>query len=292
MTDRVKAFWWMVAASFFYALLAIDFKYLAGKYPVFEMIFARNFTAFLFVSSFMAVKGVKKFKFNNIKLLTLRGVLGSFAALFYFYSLSKLPVADVVTIHKTAPFFIIVLSWIFLKEKSSKYKFIAFFIAFGGILLIFKPGYNAGKYFYLSLPVLSAIFSASAHTVIRKLGQTNEPVVIVVFFFFVSNFILAPLMLWQGIKLPDNFFHWLLVALLGVFTGAAQVSMTKSYSLTQVGEASLYSYINIPFATFLAFLFFNELPDKISFIGISLVLYAAYVNFKERILPIKIKKGS
>ncbi|BBB32551.1 conserved hypothetical protein [Thermotomaculum hydrothermale] len=284
MNDRVKAFWWMVLASLCYAFLAIDFKFLAKRYPVFEMIFARNFTAFVFLSFFLILRGIEKIKFRNLKLLTARGVLGSFAALFYFYALSKLPVATVITIQKTAPFLIIILSWFFLKEKSSKYKFIAFFIAFAGILLIFKPGYNSGKYFYLFLPVCSAFFSAIAHTIIRKLGESNEPAVIVWFFFFVSNFILAPLMIYQGIEIPDGVFDWSLVLLLGVFTMSAQLSMTKSYSLTKVGEASLYSYINIPFATFLAFLFFGELPDKVSFIGISLVLYAAYVNYREKIL--------
>ena len=285
MKDRTKAFWWMVVASCCYAFLAIDFKYLAKHYPVFEMIFARNFTAFVFLSAFLLQRGVENFKFDNLKLLIARGVLGSFAALFYFYSLSKLPVATVITIHKTAPFLIILLSWFFLKEKSSKYKFIAFFIAFIGILLIFKPGYNSGKYFYLFLPVFSAFFSASAHTIIRKLGETNKPEVIVWFFFFISNFILAPLMIYYGVEMPDNAFDWFLILLLGVFTMSAQLSMTKSYSLTKVGEASLYSYINIPFATFLAFVFFRELPDRVSFIGISLVLYAAYVNYKEKILP-------
>ncbi|GEM_PF-931661 len=283
MNNRTKAFWWMVAASFFYAMLAVDFKFLAKRYPVFEMIFARNFTAFIFVGFYMIARGIKTFKFTNFKLLTARGIFGTFAALFYFYSLSVLPVATVITIHKTAPFFIIILSWIFLKEKSSRYKFIAFFIAFTGILLIFKPGYNSGRYFYLFLPVFSAIFSAISHTIVRKLGETNEPVVIVVFFFFVSNFILAPLMIYQGIKLPDNVFHWFLVALLGVFTGAAQITMTKSYSLTKAGEASLYSYINIPFAVLLAYLVFGEIPDKISFMGILLVIYAAFVNYRERI---------
>ncbi len=287
MKDRVKAFWWMIVASFCYAFLAVDFKFLAKKYPVFEMIFARNFTAFVFLSLFLVQRGIKKFKFNNLKLLIARGVLGSFAALFYFYSLSKLPVATVVTIQKTAPFLIILLSWVFLKEKSSKYKFIAFFIAFLGILLIFKPGFNQGEYFYLFLPLCSAFFSAMAHTIIRKLGESNEPAVIVWFFFFISNFILAPLMIYQGIEIPKGIFDWSLVLLLGVFTMSAQLSMTKSYSFTKVGEASLYSYINIPFATFLAFLFFNELPDSISFIGILLVVYAAFVNFKERVFPIK-----
>ncbi len=284
MKDKVKAFWWMVFASLCYAFLAIDFKYLAKKYPVFEMIFARNFTAFVFLSVFLLQRGVKKFKFNNVKLLIARGIMGSFAALFYFYSLSKLPVATVITIQKTAPFLIILLSWFFLKEKSSKYKFIAFFIAFAGILLIFRPGFNKGVYFYLFLPLCSAFFSAIAHTIIRKLGETNEPAVIVWFFFFVSNFILAPLMIYQGVELPSNNIDWLLVLFLGIFTMSAQLSMTKSYSLTKVGEASLYSHINIPFATFLAFIFFCELPDQISFIGIFLVLYAAYVNYKEKIL--------
>ena len=92
-------------------------------------------------------------------------------------------------------------------------------------------------------------------------------------------------MIYYGIEVPDNAFDWGLVLLLGVFTMSAQLSMTKSYSLTKVGEASLYSYINIPFVTFLAFVFFHELPDRVSFIGISLVLYAAYVNYKEKILP-------
>lgn len=267
----------MLTAAAAFSVLAVVFKYVTRTLPPFEMMFARNAGALLFLLTYMKGRGKPLLHPVNGRLLAVRAILGALAMLCYFFALTVLPIAEVVVIHKAAPFVILFLAWAWMGEPVGLRRIGAFVISMTGVLVVFQPGFNRFGWLLL-LPLLSAVLSGIAHTTLRKLSETDEPETIVAGFFVGSMAILVPVMLMEGPRLPRGWMEWLLVLSLGLLTAMAQVAMTRAYREAPAGSVALYSYATIPFAAVLALLLFGERPSVPTVGGSLLIIAAGWIN--------------
>ena len=83
--------------------------------------------------------------------------------IFIFISVINLEFATAMTLTFSSPFFIVIFSIFFLKDKIGIYRWSAIFIGFLGVVLIMKPTSEIFN-FYSIFPILTAI--AWAMTVI------------------------------------------------------------------------------------------------------------------------------
>jgi len=267
----------MLVAAASFSVLAVVFKYITRTLPPFEMMFARNAGAFAFLMLYMKARGKQLIRPVNGRLLAIRAVLGAFAMLCYFYALTVLPVAEVVVIHKAAPFVILFLAWAWMGEPVGRTRLFSFVIAMVGVVVVFQPGFTRFGWL-LMLPLLSAVLSGVAHTTLRKLAETDEPETIVAGFFIGSMAVLVPVMVWEGPRWPGNIQEGVLVLSLGLLTALAQVAMTKAYREAPAGSVALYSYATIPFAAVLALVLFSEIPSLATITGSVLIIGAGWLN--------------
>ena len=271
----------MLVASVFFVLQAAVFKWTTAYLPPVEMMVWRNAGAFVFLYAWSRLKGTRIPAPSNPGLLLVRATFGTIAMLGYFYALYLLPMAEVVVIHKTAPFIILILARFFLGETISRYHLLAFAIAMAGVWIVFQPG--LGRYgLVLFLPLLAAFFSAVAHTSLRRLNETDQPVTIVAGFFLISIPILVPLMLVEGFILPGTVLLWGMVLSVGLFTMIAQVAMTYAYRYGKAGEVALYSYSSVPLAALAGVVIFGDIPDTGTIIGSIWIIVAAVIMNSQR----------
>jgi len=73
--------------------------------------------------------------------------------------------------------------------------------------------------------------------------------------------------------------EFIALLLIGVFAFIAQTLMTKAYSYAEAGDLSLYSYGKTVFSVIIGIVFFLEIPGLVTAIGVSLVLFASYLNY-------------
>src|SRR5699024_4356756 len=118
MVDRSKGILFMLLAAFSFSLMETSVK-LAVDLPLMQKVFVRNLFVF-FVAMYIMFKNIESFKGNNLSFLTLRSVLGLLGVILYFFALSNLVLADASILNNTSPFFVIVFSFIFLKEPIKK----------------------------------------------------------------------------------------------------------------------------------------------------------------------------
>lgn len=76
--------------------------------------------------------------------------------------------------------------------------------------------------------------------------------------------------------------EWLLLLGIGVTTQAAQMLMTKGYSLEPAGRASAATYFQIPLAAVWSALVFDDLPDVWSVLGALLIVTATLILGRTR----------
>lgn len=272
MNQAVK---YMLISSFAFSLMQLCVKMLAD-FPVTELVLFRSIISFV-----ICVVMLKRAKIpllgNNRKILVLRGVFGVIALSIFFFTLQKLPIATAITIQYLSPIFTALFAIKILNEPMANKRWMYFGLSFLGVLVM--KGFNSDiSWLYLGLGVISAMFAGLAYNMIRKVKNTDHPVVVVMYFPLIA----IPVMLiasFQFWKTPIGI-DWLYLLLMGVFTQIAQVYMTKAWQLENANKVASLKYVGILFALTFDFTLFGIIPAWTTFLGIGLVLTGVILNMR------------
>lgn len=265
----------MLLASFFYSLMSLSVKLAGERLPSTQIVFARS--VFSLVATWVMLRRVGVSPWGQRRgLLVLRGVLGFGGLLCFYYAITQLPLADVTVIFYTNPVFVGLFAAVLLGEAFGWRNALSTGLSLTGILLIARPSLLFGAaaatldLFAVGVAVAGALVAAMAYTLVRKLRETEHPLVVVFYFPLVAVPAVLPLAgpdwLW-----PTPW-EWGVLLAVGLFTQVAQVYMTKSLHAEQAGRATAASYTQIVFAAFWGFLIFGEVPDLWVFCGALLVV--------------------
>lgn len=267
----------MIIASLFFSFMAVSIKSVKGI-PLMEIVFFRNLPIVLFSTIILKSKNIFIFG-NDKKLLFLRGFLGSLAMSGYYYTCTAMVLADAITLDQLIPFFVIILSVVLLKEKITRQQVPIILIALLGGLLVIKPGFR-GNQFPAIVGLGSAIIGSITHIVVRVLRKTDHPLVIVNYFGMISGLLSLISIFFQKSFVVPDLMNLFFMTLVGISSWGAQYFMAKAYQMTPASLASLFLYLQIFFGIFLANIFFQEIPDFFSIIGITLIICSSYLYYK------------
>lgn len=276
MNNKTKSIVYISLSSLFFSIMAIAVK-LTPNIPVIEKIFFRNSIGLIPIL-ITIYKSKLSLKPNNTKLIILRSILGILGIFCYYSALSILNLADAVILNKLSPFFVLILSFIFLKEQITKKQIISLFLALLGALLIIRPTFDLSIIPTL-LALLSAFFAGSAYTTVRKLSETDKPLVIVFYFALLTTIITVSVMTITKTFIYPTLYELIFLILLAVSSLIAQLFMTTAYSYAPAGQLAIYTYINIIFSIFFGIIIWSEIPDIITISGACLIILGGYINY-------------
>ena len=208
-------------------------------------------------------------------LLVLRSALGTIGIFGNFYALSHITIAESQTLNKTAPFFTVVFAWIFLKERVGGRAMGSLLLAFGGVLLIAKPGFAGEAAFPLAMGLLGGVCAGAAYTALHALAKSTLPSAFIILFFSAFSCLASvPFMVHSF----DPMTLAQVLALLGAGAGAAlgQFGVTLAYRFAAPREIAVFDYSNIIFTAVFGLLLFGQVPDAFSIAGFILILFAAW----------------
>ena len=265
ISDKHKGILFILLAGAGFALMGL-FVNLAGNIPTMQKAFFRNI-----VPVFIAGVGLKRageaihVNKGDLIFLILRASFGTAGIICNFYALDHMKLSDANMLNKLSPFFVIIFSFIILKEKISIFQGIAVFGAFVGAMFIIKPTGDVTMFPAL-IGGLGGIGAGAAYTMVRILGKRRVNGKLIVFFFSVfSCLICLPFLIVQFT--PMSLYQTLILILSGIAAAVGQLAITKAYFYAPAKEISIYDYNQIIISTVLGFIFLNQLPDIYSFLG-------------------------
>lgn len=265
----------MLVAGVFFTLMNFGVKYLENI-PAIEIVLFRSIVS-LVISAIMIKQMGLSFLGNNKIVLFLRGFFGVVALSLYFFTLQKLPFASAVTIMQLSPIFTTILAIFILKEVVKAPQWLFFLVSFVGVALI--KGFNPDiplKYFMLAL--LSTFFSALAYNMVRKLKDSDHPIVVVFYFPLVALPFAGILSYFQWVQ--PSWTEFLILLGIGIATQIAQVNMTKAMQLEELGKVSIVRYLTMVYALFIGAIFFKETYNWITLVGMGLVIAGVLLNLR------------
>ena len=267
----------MTASSIGFSLMVIIVKYVK-QFPLMEIVLFRSFPTIIIIPIILCKRNIFIFGSNKTFLL-LRGFLGVIDVIASFYAYTKMPLTEAVAIQQLSPFFVIILSNIFLKEKLYAHQIPIFLIAFMGGLMVIKP-YGRIDLFPVMICLLGTICISASHVTLRYLRLTDHSLVIVNYFAFITSLTSITILLKQGSMVVPKPLDFFILVLLGLFALFTQNALTKSYQMAQASLLQLYRYSTILFTSIFSFLFFKEVPDLLSLSGACLIVISGYLNYK------------
>ncbi len=276
---KYKAVIYIVLSAFCFALMGL-FVTKSGDLPTMQKVFFRNLFA-LFIAIGSLKNSGTKFEIGDKKnhaVLFVRAFGGTIGMIGNFYALGKMNLSDALMLNKMSPFFVIVFSYIFLKEKLTRFQLLTVLGAFGGSLFIIKPSFSNVDLFPAICGFLGGMGAGLAYTCVRYLGQhgVKGPVIVAYFSGFSCLFTL-PFLIFRFKPMTLAQFLCLLGA--GISAAGGQFSITAAYSHAPAKEISVYDYSQLIFTTILGMIFLHQFPDKWSFVGYIIIITMAVLVF-------------
>ncbi len=268
-----QAIVYMTVSALCFTLLNSVVRYV-DHLPTFELVFFRSIGT---VSCCLVVIAKERIPIlgNNKKLLLLRGLLGFTSLSLFFKAVQMMPLGSAVSLRYLSPFFASAMAIVFLGEKMKKIQWMFFVIAFCGVLLL-KGFDHRISLAALSAIIGSAFFSGLVYVIIRKLGTSEHPVVIVNYFLTISTIVggIACLFNW----VPPLGVEWVFLISMGFFGFIAQIFMTKALQIVEANLITPFKYIEVIFTLLIAWLVFGEHQTWVALLGMSIIVLALLGN--------------
>lgn len=277
--DKYLGIVYIIFSAFCFSVMNMCVQ-LAGDVPFIQKTFFRNFVAVICAVFVMVKQGIswKPQHNGNIPFLIIRSLCGTIGIFGNFYALGHLLLADASMLNKMSPFFAVVFSFIFLKEKMTIFQIAAVVVSFVGSLFIIKPTFENVALFPALAGLIGGMGAGAAYTTVRVLGKRGEKGPYIVFFFSAfSCLVVLPYLLFNFS--PMTLFQILVLIGAGIAAAGGQFSITAAYCYAPAREISIFDYTQIIFASILGFVLFGQIPDIWSAIGYVVICSAAVAMF-------------
>lgn len=267
----------IMIATLFFAVMNTGIKYI-DRIPSHEIVFIRALVTLVIGYVLVRRAGLDP-RGNNKRVLLLRGVTGTIAMVLYFYTVQHMPLASAVTIQYLSPIFTVIIAGMLLKEPPRPIQWLFFAVSFGGVLMVkgFDPRVSLVD---LSLGIGAAVFSALAYNFIRKLKNTDHPLVIVFYFSLVTVPFVGGYCLYDWVT--PTAFEWVIMIGIGLVVTIAQIFMTRAYQLEKAANVSNYNYLGTLYALIIGYFIFGETFGIPAFVGIGLIVFGVLMSSRYR----------
>lgn len=278
LNKKYLGVFFIILSAFCFALMNV-FVRLAGDVPTIQKSFFRNLISLLFAFIVLQKNHIPLgWNKGNLKFHIIRASCGTLGILCNFYAVDHMMISDASMLNKMSPFFAVIFSFLFLKEKVSVLQTTLIITAFAGSLFIIKPTFIGMELLPAVIGFLGGMGAGAAYTTVRYLGQKGEKGPFIVFFFSAFSCVVTLPYLILNFQ-PMSVKQLLFLMLAGLAASGGQFSITAAYRHSPAKEISVYDYSQIVFSALLGVMIFEQIPDMYSFIGYFVIIFAAVAMF-------------
>ena len=275
-------------------------KFISSETNIFLILLFRALLGIIFLSIFLKIKKKPIIIKTHYPILTvIRGLMFFIAFSLYFFSLTKLSLATAVTLFFVSPFFITILSMIFLNETIGFRRWLALIIGFTGVILVMDPKINNFN-IYTIFPVICALFYALT-MIIQKKTSLEDSLYSQVFHIYIGatiGSIMIGYVIGNGIYYDSSNDHfqfifraWSLnniniifsLFFIGISGFVAFLCIFQAYRIGSPPSVAPFEYILIVWSLILSWIIWHETLNFKGYIGLFCIVFGGvYTLIRER----------
>jgi drug/metabolite transporter (DMT)-like permease len=275
-----RAIWSMLGAILAFSTVDALMKFLAGNYPVMQLVFLKSvFQLLPVLATVIRAGGWAPLRMRRPGFVLARAATILFATILWFLGLRLLPLVDAFAIHFTAPILVVVLSRLILKEAMPGRSVLALSLGFIGALAItiettMGPSDHRSPLGFLFI-ALSVLFYAASLLCIRRMGPDDAGMPSLFYASIVAvvgSGVTLP-WIWTPMALQD----WGLIFVTGLLAALGGLGLGAAFSRAPASVVAPLEYTGMVWAILFGYLFFSERPDVIVLVGAGFILAGSWM---------------
>jgi drug/metabolite transporter (DMT)-like permease len=265
-----RAVMFIVLAAVLLPMLNAGAKYLADRYPIIEITFARYAGHFLYmIIAFAPLHGRALMKSSMPGVQIFRSTLLCASTLLFIAGLRYLTLPTATAISFTAPIIVTALSPLMLREHVGPWRWGAVAAGFVGALVIVRPGASEN---WAGLLTLAGAFSAALYQIVSRRFAGRDSVATSITYMALVGFVLTAIPLpfvWQT---PASLWDVVVFLSLGLFGGFGHYFLVRAFELAPAPTIAPFNYVQLVTASGVAYAIFGHLPDAWTWIGATIIV--------------------
>lgn len=255
-------------------------KWLTESYSVGQLLFVRSIAALVILMPFVWRAGAGKlFAIERPWTLTLRVVLTVFDSFAFYYAVSLLPLADVMTYWLAAPIYVAAFAPLLLGEHVGWRRWAAIGFGFLGVMVALEPS----TAMFTPAAVISLGGSLAFGFVLLSARSLRTAPGIAMIFWQTLGGALGGLATIPFAWTPPPSGHWPALITLGVLAMLAHVAVNWAFKLADAATIAPLQYTQLFWAIVFGWLFFGDFPSIAKLIGAAMIIASGlFIFFRER----------
>ena len=261
----------MALAMLFFTSMGIFIRLAAEELHTLEIVFFRNFLAFLLMAPWILRRGISVMYTRRLGLYSFRALINLIGMAAGFTAITMMPLAEFTALSFTAPLWTTLGAWFFLRETVRGYRMVAIVVGFFGVMVVLQPGFSDISV-ASALALVHASFIAGTTLIVKRLTVTERPEAIVTYMVLLQAplALIPALFVWQWPTLMDWVWLW---ALAGAGT-LGHIFWTRAVRIGEVTQLQPLEFIRLPIAGLFAFVMFAEVPTIWTCVGGAVIFIA------------------
>ena len=266
-----RALSWLFTGIVLFATMDAAAKWLSRTYPIAAAVWVRYLVPTVLVGGYLwRTRGWKFAATRNPRVQALRGVTLVASTLCFWTALYHLPLVEAATVSFIGPTIVVVFSSLLLRERPRRAHWWALTIGFAGVVIALRPGFSQP-----GIGALAALASATLYSLYlvltRKLTGEEDALALLFHANAIGALVLSALAPMTS-QWPSGWAQWLLLPMLGVFGSLGHWCMIRAYEHADAATLAPFMYVQLLIATFYGWLFFDNLPDGFTLLGMLCIL--------------------
>lgn len=268
--DLPRAVFYMLLVAVLIPLLNASSKYLATRYPILEITWARYAGHFVYMILVFAPRfGAGLLVASRPMLQLVRSTLLCISTLIFITALAYVPLTTASAIGFTGPFIVTALAPALLGEKVGAMRWLFVVVGFVGALIILRPtsdAVNPAAFLVLASALASALYQIMS----RKLAAHDRAETSITYI-ALAGFVLTTVPLPFVWVTPNSLRDVLLFIGLGVFGGFGHYFMVRAFEIAPAPFVSPFNYLGLIGAAILSIVIFDQFPDVWVWTGAAII---------------------
>lgn len=269
----------MVLATLLFATMGVCVKLASEFYAASEIVMYRGLVGMAMTALICRQRGVSlKTRLPGMHLW--RSISGVTSLCLWFYAIGHLPLATAMTLNYMSSVWMALFllgGAVLMGAQRLDWRLMAsVLLGFVGVALILRPTLDQQQLWYGLAGLLSGMLAAMAYLQVTALGRVGEPELRVVFYFSAGGAIAGAVVtaVTQGGLQAHSLWGAALLLAVGLLATAAQLSLTRAYSIGRPLVNACLQYLGIVFSFGYGMLLFKDPLTLSATVGMLLIIAA------------------
>jgi drug/metabolite transporter (DMT)-like permease len=290
LPPNVQGAFWLVTGGFIFTSTSAMIRLLSEQIESVQTAFFRAVIGLALLVPLIASGKVQPWRSKRIASHFWRTVAGSASMVLGFYAVTLLPLADATALAFSQPLFSVLVAVLIVGEKVRWRRWTATVVGFAGVLVMVRPGEGALQPGAL-VAIANAALVAFSILLVKRLSDSETPLMILTQFAIFSTVLLLPPALWVW-RWPD-LWGWVLALGIALTATVGQYFWVQAFKVGEMSAVAPFEYLRLPFAVFVGWLIWGEMPVVWTYVGAAIVIASAlYIAHREHQLARERKRAT